>query len=143
MSSLAQRLADAVDQGKIPHAVVFATNIDGMRTSLLLTCLFVSLDKQTNPFENLGSFKYSHAVGKTSAEEHADDIQEDAIFLLASQTKLLTAVAALQLVEQGLIEINDNVEELLPELARQPVLRGFDAEDKPILEDRKVPITFW
>jgi CubicO group peptidase (beta-lactamase class C family) len=91
----------------------------------------------------LGSFKYSHAAGKTSAEKHADDIQEDAIFLLASQTKLSTAVSALQLVEQGLIKINDNVEKWLPEFARQPVLRGFDAEDKPILEDRNVPITLW
>ena len=143
MSSLEQQLADAVDQGKIPHAVVFATNGDGMRTSLRLTCLFVNRDKQTNPFKNLGSFNYSHAVGKTSAEEHADDIQDDTVFLLASQTKLLTAIAALQLIEKGLININDNVEELLPELARQPVLRGFDAEDKPILEDRNVPITLW
>lgn len=143
MSSLAQQLADAVDQGKIPHAVVFATNRDGMQTSLLLTCLFENRVKQTNPFQILGSFNYSHAVGKTSAEEHADDIQEDAIFLLASQTKLLTAVAALQLIEQGLISINENVEELLPELAKLPVLRGFDAEDKPILEDRNVPITLW
>lgn len=62
---------------------------------------------------------------------------------MASQTKLLTAVAALQLVEQGLIQIHDNVEELLPELARQPVLRGFDADDKPILEERNVAITLW
>jgi CubicO group peptidase (beta-lactamase class C family) len=97
----------------------------------------------TNSSTILGSFNYSHAVGKTSAEPHANDIQEDAIFLLASQTKLLTAVAALQLVEQGLIKIHDNVEELLPELAKQPVLRGFDTDDKPILEDRNVQITFW
>jgi len=46
-------------------------------------------------------------------------------------------------VEKGLIKIHDNVEELLPELARQPVLRGFDADDKPILEVRKVAITLW
>ena len=46
-------------------------------------------------------------------------------------------------MEKGLIKIHDNVEELLPELARQPVLRGFDADDKPILEVRKVAITLW
>lgn len=67
---------------------------------------------------SLGSFKCSRAVGKNSAEKHADDIQEDAIFLLASQTKLLIAIAALQLIEQSLIQIHDNVEEWLPELSR-------------------------
>jgi len=44
---------------------------------------------------------------------------------------------------ERLIKIHDDVENLLPELAKQPVLRGFDAEDKPVLEDRKVAITLW
>ena len=90
----------------------------------------------------IGSFEYSHAAGKTSAEDGAADIKEDAVFLLASQTKLLTAVAALQIVEKGLIAFDDNVEELLPELAAQQVLTGFDEDDKPILVARTEPITF-
>jgi CubicO group peptidase (beta-lactamase class C family) len=62
--------------------------------------------------------------------------------LLASQTKLLTAVAALQIVERGLIAFDDNVEKLVPELAEQQVLTGFDGDDKPILEKRTEGITF-
>lgn len=62
--------------------------------------------------------------------------------MLASQTKLLTAVAALQVVERGLIALDDDVAELLPELAGQKVLTGFDEDDKPILVDRNGPITF-
>jgi CubicO group peptidase (beta-lactamase class C family) len=89
-----------------------------------------------------GSFQYSHAAGKTSAEEDAADIQDDAVFLLASQTKLLTAVAALQIVERGLIAFDDDVAEILPELAEQKVLTGFDEEDKPVLEERREAITF-
>lgn len=89
-----------------------------------------------------GSFKFSHAAGKTSMEEGAADVQDDAIFLLASQTKLLTAVAALQVVERGLITFDDNVEELLPELAAQQVLTGFDEDDKPVLVERTEGITF-
>jgi CubicO group peptidase (beta-lactamase class C family) len=89
-----------------------------------------------------GSFQYSHAAGKSSVEDGAADIQDDAVFLLASQTKLLTAVAALQVVERGLIGFDDDVAELLPELAKQPVLTGFDEEDKPVLEERKNAITF-
>lgn len=75
-------------------------------------------------------------------EEGAADVRDDAVFLLASQTKLLTAVAALQVVERGLIAFDDNIEELLPELAAQQVLTGFDEEDKPILEARTKGITF-
>jgi CubicO group peptidase (beta-lactamase class C family) len=85
-----------------------------------------------------GSFQYSHAAGKSSVEDGAADIQDDAVFLLAS----LTAVAALQVVERGLIGFDDDVAELLPELAKQPVLTGFDEEDKPVLEERKNAITF-
>jgi len=64
------------------------------------------------------------------------------VFLLASQTKLLTAVAALQVVERGLIALDDSVEELVPELAAQQVLTGFDEVEKPVLEARTAPITF-
>jgi hypothetical protein len=40
-----------------------------------------------------------------------------------------------------LIRLDEDICELVPELAGQPILKGFDSEDKPILEDRKVVIT--
>lgn len=80
-------------------------------------------------------------MGKSSVEENAADIKEDAVFLLASQSKLITAVVTQQILERGLIGLNDDVSQLLPELAEQPILKGFDGEDKPILETRKVAIT--
>ena len=54
----------------------------------------------------------------------------------------MTDVAAFQIVERGLIAFDDNVEELLPELAGQKVLTGFDEDDKPILVKRTEGITF-
>jgi hypothetical protein len=89
-----------------------------------------------------GSFSYSYATGKTSLEDGAADIKDDAVFLLASQTKLLTAVAALQIVEKGLIALDDDVEEIVPELAEQKVLTGFNEDGEPVLEARTEPITF-
>lgn len=84
-------------------------------------------------------------MGKTSVDKtgDAEDIQEDAVFLLASQTKLLTAFAAMLVVERGLIGFDDDVSELLPELGGQEVLVGFedDGEGKAILEERKGAIT--
>lgn len=65
------------------------------------------------------------------------------MFLLASQTKLLTAFAAMLVVERGLVGLDDDVAGLLPELGGQKVLVGFeeDGEGKAILEERKGAIT--
>lgn len=114
MTSLEERLASGVKAGKIPHTVVAATNRDG-------------------------SFTYNHAVGK---HDYPNDqpMKEDAMFLLASMTKLLTSIAALQLVEAGLVKLDDDVSRILPEVGEQKILKGFDG-DTPILEDRKNSLT--
>lgn len=90
--------------------------------------------------EILGSFTYKHATGKKEYPEETA-IEEDACFFLASQTKLLTSIAALQVVEAGLFRLDDDVAKVLPELAQQQVLHGFDENDKPVLTERKNPIT--
>jgi hypothetical protein len=152
-ASLEQDLAAAVQDGRIPHAVVCATNRDGTYvlketsgTSNILSSNNTGPAKLTCSVP-IGSFQYSHAVGKTSSDKSdagdAKEIQEDAVFLLASQTKLLTAFAAMLVVERGLIGLDDDVAELLPELGGQKVLVGFeeDGEGKAILEERKGAIT--
>jgi CubicO group peptidase (beta-lactamase class C family) len=57
-------------------------------------------------------------------------------------TKLLTSIAAMQLVEKGLISLDTDVSPYIPELAAQPILHGFDDNDKPILTQRKNTIKF-
>ncbi len=61
--------------------------------------------------------------------------------MLASQTKLLASISALQTVEKGLIGLDEDVAKHLPELAEQPILKGFGEDDKPILEKRETAIT--
>lgn len=63
------------------------------------------------------------------------------MFLLASQTKLLTTIAALQVVERGLYELDQDVAEVLPELASQGVLTGFEEDNRPIIAKRKNKLT--
>lgn len=87
-----------------------------------------------------GKFTYSAAAGRTSVAPDAKPIKDDAVFLLASQTKLVTSVAALQAVEQGLVGLDDDVAEIIPELAKQPILTGFEG-DEPVLVERKKAIT--
>ncbi|GLV75508.1 serine hydrolase domain-containing protein [Streptomyces hygroscopicus] len=65
---------------------------------------------------------------------------EDTIALLASMTKSVTAVAALQLVEQGAIGLDDPVADVLPELAAPQVLEGYDG-DVPRLRPARSPVT--
>jgi CubicO group peptidase (beta-lactamase class C family) len=65
----------------------------------------------------------------------------DTLFRIASMTKAITSVAAMQLVEQGKIELDDPVPDIDPALARPQVLEGFDAAGQPRLRPAKRPIT--
>lgn len=65
---------------------------------------------------------------------------KDTIFRMASMTKPITTVAAMMLVEQGIIKINDPISVLLPELKDLKVeVRKTDKDNKPVTED--VPAT--
>ena len=56
---------------------------------------------------------------------------------LASMTKLMTSIAAIQCVERGLWKLDDDVASILPELAALPVLDGFDEAGKAKLHPRQ------
>ena len=54
-------------------------------------------------------------------------VSADALFRIASMTKPITSVAAMQLVEQGRFGLDDPVEKYLPEFANLKVFESFDA----------------
>jgi methyl acetate hydrolase len=54
-------------------------------------------------------------------------LTSDALFRIASMTKPVTAVALMQLVEQGRIGLDDPASKYLPELAELKVIESFDA----------------
>lgn len=56
-------------------------------------------------------------------------------------TKIITTTCFMQLVERGEIGLDDDVRPRIPELAKMQILRGFDENDKPILEDNTKSIT--
>jgi len=53
----------------------------------------------------------------------------------------MTSISALQCVEKGLVQLDDDVAKHLPELAELDILTGFDSEGKPKTVKRKNPIT--
>src|SRR5713226_6494955 len=69
------------------------------------------------------------------------EMTPDTIFRLASMTKAVTSVAAMQLVEQGKLQLEQPIGNVLPELAAPQVLDGFDDAGAPRLRPAKRPIT--
>ncbi len=65
----------------------------------------------------------------------------DTVFRVASMIKTITSVAAMQLVEQGKLELEGPLPEIDPILNAPQVLDGFDETGKPLLRPAKRPIT--
>jgi CubicO group peptidase (beta-lactamase class C family) len=75
---------------------------------------------------------YLAAFGRRSVGA-PDPMTTDTVFWIASLTKLVTSVAALQLIEGGLLTLDTPVASILPEFADLPILDGFDAAGAPML----------
>ena len=70
---------------------------------------------------------YAGAFG-TADDVHDVPMTTDAMFRIASMTKAVTSVAAMQLVERGQVGLDDAAAEHLPELDGIPVFKSFDAD---------------
>lgn len=98
------------------------------------------------------------APGLTAAVAHADGgdsvyaagvrgvenptpMASDDTFWIASCTKAITSAAALQLVEQGVLDLDKPVGARLPGLAQPQVLEGFGADGAPRVRPARTPIT--
>lgn len=107
-------LASAVASGQIPGAVAIAVDRGGVT--------------------------YAGALGTRGVgDERAMAV--DTLFNIASMTKPVTAVAAMQLVEQGQLALDAPVAALLPALGAIQVLDGFDAAGAPVLRPPRRSIT--
>jgi methyl acetate hydrolase len=83
---------------------------------------------------------YEGCFGKANVETGAP-MTPDTVFWLLSMTKAFTAVACMQLIEQGKINLEQNAADILPQLASRQVLEGFDVNGAPRLRPAKRPIT--
>ena len=83
---------------------------------------------------------YEGAFGRRALPDDAP-MTTDSVFWIASMTKAVTAVAAMQLIEQGRIALDQPAGELVAALAAPQVLDGFDADGHPILRPARRAIT--
>ncbi|MFN5821858.1 MAG: serine hydrolase domain-containing protein, partial [Novosphingobium sp.] len=84
--------------------------------------------------------RHAEALGHAYVSSGAP-MQLDTVCQIASMTKALVSAGAMQLVEQGRLELDADVGALLPELANPQVLTGFDADGKPQLRPAARAIT--
>ena len=59
----------------------------------------------------------------------------DTVMWIASMTKPVTGVAAMQLVEQGRLSLDEPAAKVIPALGEVKVLEGWDAQGKPRLRE--------
>jgi CubicO group peptidase (beta-lactamase class C family) len=70
----------------------------------------------------------------------SEPLARDAIFRIASLTKPITAATTMSLVDEGILRLDQAIDDLVPELADHRVLRAIDAELDDTVPARR-PIT--
>jgi CubicO group peptidase (beta-lactamase class C family) len=70
---------------------------------------------------------YEGIHGRVSVEDD-EPVRADTLFWIASMTKPLVSVAAVQLIERGELELEQEVAEILPAFGELSILEGFDGE---------------
>ena len=105
-------LAAAVDSGEIPGLSALAVTADGTR--------------------------YSASFGDRA---EGAPWTENTVAWLGSMTKMIVAIGALRLVEQGKLDLDADLGPLLPALAEPRVLTGFDNDGRPELRPANTAVT--
>jgi len=87
-----------------------------------------------------GELAYTDAQGYRDAEARTP-IARDSLFRIASMTKPITTVAALMLVEEGRLSLDEPIAKWLPEFAAPRVLRTPDGPlDDTVAADRPITV---
>jgi len=107
-------LGSAIDRGDVPGVVAMAAARDRV--------------------------VYQGAFGRRALSDEAA-MSTDTVFWIASMTKAITSAAAMQLVEQGKLALDNEIANVLPELAAPQVLEGFDPSGQPRLRPARRSIT--
>jgi CubicO group peptidase (beta-lactamase class C family) len=114
LSNVDATLRAATEAGEVPGLVALAATDDGIL--------------------------YEGVFGKRRVGDAAA-MTRDTVFRIASMVKLITSVAALQLVEQNKLSLDDPVPDIDPAVGSPQVVDGFDDKGLPELRPAKRPIT--
>lgn len=107
-------LQGGVDRGAVPGVSAIVVDRDGIRYE--------------------GGFGKREVGGK-------DDMTFDTVGAIFSMTKAVTAAAAMQMVEQGKLDLDAPAADVCDAIGRVGVLTGFDGDDQPITRPPATPVT--
>lgn len=113
MSQIDHVLQEAVAAGSVPGVVAVVADRDGVR------------------------YRGAYGLQRT---DRPDPMTQDTIFRISSWTKSVTTTAIMQLVERGLVRLDQPVVEVAPEFGKIQLLAGIDG-DRPILRPPSSPVT--
>lgn len=85
--------------------------------------------------------RFTVSAGRVDNPTDSAKYDGDTVTLGASMTKLIASICFLQLLEQGLFTLDQDLGQLLPDLASLQILKGFGPDGRPILVDNTTPIT--
>ena len=88
----------------------------------------------TQLLTGLGHDIYRESFGSRKIDR-SDPLTADTLTWIASQSKLVTSVAVMQLVEKGLVGLDDDVRKIVPALEDIKILVGFDGEADPAADE--------
>lgn len=107
-------LAEGIERGAAPGAVAVVVDRDGVI--------------------------YEGAAGERSLGSGVE-MTVDTVGAIFSMTKAITGAAAMQLVEQGKLDLDAPASEVCPTLGETVVLDGFDDDGQPVTRPPATPIT--
>ena len=84
---------------------------------------------------------HTASAGRIDFDPSANAFADDSYIWVASLTKLITTTCIMQIVEKGLVSLDDDVRPLVPAIRKIQVLRGFTDDEKSIMEDNDRPIS--
>jgi methyl acetate hydrolase len=137
--TLPARHAGAAQHETPPHASAFPHIDTSLRTAVAAQevpgVVALAATESGILYEGVfGSRRLSGGPAKDAA------MTRDTVFRIASMVKLITSVAAMRLVEQGKLSLDDPAPAIDPAIADAQVLDGFEPNGVPILRPPKRPI---
>ena len=127
--------------GELPQVTPHEVGLSAAKLGKVKSILQAQVDKQQIAgavvlVARHGKVAFCEAVGKLDLKS-GKPMRPDAIFRIYSMTKPITSVAALILLEEGKLKLDDPVAKYLPELKD---LRVYSAKDQTVAAKRPVTI---
>lgn len=97
------------------------------------------IKEQTLTF--VAEFLYSGAAGRNKIDVASTAFTHDSFSLIASMTKVVTSACVLQLVDKGVLDLDEDVRPKFPYMQTLQVIRGFKDDGEAILEENTEPIS--